>query len=1041
MVSAARFGDFALLDDLGQSEVADRYRAMHDAQGGPFFVKAYVRLPGAHGPDLQTRAGRLIGVRDPRIVPHLGHGLVDGVPFTVAPWVDGFNLEELGRSLRERRVTLSIEALLAIVREVALAVDALHSTSARDATGEPLAHGEVTSQHVRITREGAVVLTGAVTPRGHKPGAPLDPALDAAGIGATIYDLIAMTRPGGVRAALPLPLERLVRRALGIGPQTVRLTPKEIAESVVDVADALRVDLATAALPELALRTLKALGRRGRALSSNGAADTLPMLEPIAERDDSAPTLPKTRGTPELVALDVPPARPRPSPPPPAKAIPADISGGNMASPRPVESPPPLRPPPKTPAPSTTPTVPPPIAAPPKTPAPTGGESRVPVIVERVPEAPKRAPPPSPVVEAAASQSVTVKPPPRPAPAPSTTSPVATLRPPPREAPLAPAPSTTTTAPSSSKKPDAPKAPAPITALTELPPDLRSLSQPSGDGDPWASPPPFTVDEPAPLAEPTIEGPFELFSVSERTTPEIAALPGDERVGLRDLGEKTRHDGAPSTTLVESGPQRRPTALDDPTTSTSRTPRLADLPPDEKTRDGPPVATITASEVSAEPVTDDRSLVPSEPSVRALLERGAITRTAVQRAIEQQRRRGGRVLDILVADGVIGDGDLADALADEAVKPRISDDGLQRRLPAPELVKKLPQTFATEHRVLPLRLDGGVLVLAVVDPFDERAPAEVSRIYAAKSVHVHVATRAAMTRAIAVAYRRGADASAESPLVLLCAADDDLAGRVGARLATEGLRIELANSLALARRVLGSHAPDACLVSDELPDGLGTDLLVEARGEERTHDLPMFVFGKDEAASEARALDLGADDYFATPLHMDVVVRKLRRALAKRPPKKPAPPPPTPTVDLSPFGEGAIPGGFDVAPGGGEFGAVVDDAPAEPTGVMGTLKQMSVAEIVQSLELGRKTARVELVPNDGPKGVFAFDTGQIVFATRDDGLEGEKAFYALAKHQEGFFRIHYGDQGPRRNIDKPTTFLLLEAMRLMDEDGRPEGSV
>jgi hypothetical protein len=105
-----------------------------------------------------------------------------------------------------------------------------------------------------------------------------------------------------------------------------------------------------------------------------------------------------------------------------------------------------------------------------------------------------------------------------------------------------------------------------------------------------------------------------------------------------------------------------------------------------------------------------------------------------------------------------------------------------------------------------------------------------------------------------------------------------------------------------------------------------------------------------------------------------------------------------------------------------------------PTGVMGTLRQMSLPEIVQSLEMGRKTASVDIVPQDGEKGAIAFESGAIKFAECGT-LVGNEAFFALMRHKEGFFRIHYGDAPKSINIDAPTTFLLLEAMRLMDEEG------
>ena len=68
------------------------------------------------------------------------------------------------------------------------------------------------------------------------------------------------------------------------------------------------------------------------------------------------------------------------------------------------------------------------------------------------------------------------------------------------------------------------------------------------------------------------------------------------------------------------------------------------------------------------------------------------------------------------------------------------------------------------------------------------------------------------------------------------------------------------------------------------------------------------------------------------------------------------------------------------------------------------------------------------------KGAIAFESGAIKFAECGT-LVGNQAFFALMRHKEGFFRIHYGDAPKSINIDAPTTFLLLEAMRLMDEEG------
>jgi len=103
-----------------------------------------------------------------------------------------------------------------------------------------------------------------------------------------------------------------------------------------------------------------------------------------------------------------------------------------------------------------------------------------------------------------------------------------------------------------------------------------------------------------------------------------------------------------------------------------------------------------------------------------------------------------------------------------------------------------------------------------------------------------------------------------------------------------------------------------------------------------------------------------------------------------------------------------------------------------PTGVVGSLKQMNVVEIVQSLELGRKTAVVEVQPALGPRGTFACQAGRVVHATCG-AASGDEAFFALVGVKDGFFRIHYGNDAPPANITAPTQFLVLEALRRIDE--------
>lgn len=106
--------------------------------------------------------------------------------------------------------------------------------------------------------------------------------------------------------------------------------------------------------------------------------------------------------------------------------------------------------------------------------------------------------------------------------------------------------------------------------------------------------------------------------------------------------------------------------------------------------------------------------------------------------------------------------------------------------------------------------------------------------------------------------------------------------------------------------------------------------------------------------------------------------------------------------------------------------------PTEPSGVVGSIRDMSVAEVLQSLELGLKTARVEYRPKGRASGVVYMAAGRVVFAEWER-WRGEVAVYALMRMSRGAFLIRFGMDAPAHNITDTTTALLLEGMRRMDE--------
>lgn len=105
-------------------------------------------------------------------------------------------------------------------------------------------------------------------------------------------------------------------------------------------------------------------------------------------------------------------------------------------------------------------------------------------------------------------------------------------------------------------------------------------------------------------------------------------------------------------------------------------------------------------------------------------------------------------------------------------------------------------------------------------------------------------------------------------------------------------------------------------------------------------------------------------------------------------------------------------------------------------GIAGRLNQMSLGELTQTILAGARTGILHLRHADRRGQVF-FLNGQIVDAAID-GMEGEDAFFELAKWEDGTFRFEQEDFKGERKIRMETMGLLLEAFRRIDEHRKNE---
>jgi len=109
------------------------------------------------------------------------------------------------------------------------------------------------------------------------------------------------------------------------------------------------------------------------------------------------------------------------------------------------------------------------------------------------------------------------------------------------------------------------------------------------------------------------------------------------------------------------------------------------------------------------------------------------------------------------------------------------------------------------------------------------------------------------------------------------------------------------------------------------------------------------------------------------------------------------------------------------------------EAPADSL-VRGSLAQMNVLDLLQSLDMGRKTCALTLA-NNGDKCKMFFTDGQINHATYGE-LKGDPAVYKVLAWTGGSFEIDFAGSSNEQTTTQSTQGLLLEGLRLLDEANR-----
>jgi hypothetical protein len=115
-----------------------------------------------------------------------------------------------------------------------------------------------------------------------------------------------------------------------------------------------------------------------------------------------------------------------------------------------------------------------------------------------------------------------------------------------------------------------------------------------------------------------------------------------------------------------------------------------------------------------------------------------------------------------------------------------------------------------------------------------------------------------------------------------------------------------------------------------------------------------------------------------------------------------------------------------------DAGENMHDDQDEPA-LIGNLALISLVEVLQTIDLSRRNARIDVGTIEGRTGTVFLEAGAIVHA-HWDGKNGRDAFFAVCDLRSGRFCVSFNAIAPRRTVWGSTVGLLLEHAKRIDDD-------
>jgi CheY-like chemotaxis protein len=193
--------------------------------------------------------------------------------------------------------------------------------------------------------------------------------------------------------------------------------------------------------------------------------------------------------------------------------------------------------------------------------------------------------------------------------------------------------------------------------------------------------------------------------------------------------------------------------------------------------------------------------------------------------------------------------------------------------------------------------------------------------------------------------------------------------------------------------------PPDLLISDYRMPGMdGRQLLEKLKGRPATAGISVILMASKSDVSDRLAHQDSVEDYIEKPFFLKEATQRIKRVIDRI--------------------------------------ALEKMAKASPSdGILrGSLSQMNVVDLVQSLEMGRKSCSLTMTNADDKCEMF-FTQGQVKHAAYGS-ITGDEAVFKVLRWTDGNFQVNFDGKTTQESTTLNTQGLLMEGLRQLDESHR-----